>query len=478
MHDPHRRRLALGLILLAYLAIGTLYAALTPDWQVPDEPAHYNYIRQLAAGTVPVIEPGDYDQDYQGELVTEGFPPGRSIASIQYEDHQPPLYYLLATPVFMLFGGALLPLRLFSMLLGAGIILVTYRIGRLLFPSRPLVTLTAVALVAFIPQHIAMMTGVNNDSLAELLLAVALLGTLSILKTERPPSPWLMGLLLGAIFITKIQAYVAAPVLGIAVLIRWRRESKSVGWLFQWALGLFGLALLIGAFWWGRNIATYSGMDWMGLGQHDLIVTGQPGTAGWIADHGFPATLRRFLKFTFQSFWGMFGWMAVPMNARVYQGLGIWTALTAWGFGLALFGQRGIKTMVRANRSVGLLLVLSAALTSSGYLWWNLSYVQHQGRYLFPALIPLGLAAGLAWEELIAVRTARVTAGVSLLVAIGMVAMGNRFFAVLWVGAAGLLWINSLFPGRVRWLLPAIVGIGLAALSLASLFLFVVPWLN
>lgn len=478
MHESRYRRLALGLILLAYLAIGTLYAGLTPEWQVPDEPAHYNYVRQLAAGTLPVIELGDYDQDYQGELVSEGFPPERSIARIQYEDHQPPLYYLLATPIFVLFGGALLPLRLFSMLLGAGIIMVTYRIGGLLFPSRPLVTLTAAALVAFIPQHIAMMTGVNNDSLAELLLAAALLGTVSILKAERPPSPWSMGLLLGAIFVTKIQAYVAAPVLGIAILIHWRRESKSRGWLLQWTVGLFGLALLIGALWWGRNITVYSGMDWMGLGQHDLIVTGQPSTAGWIADHGPSATLSRFLKFTYQSFWGMFGWMAVPMNVRVYQGLGLWAALTAWGFGLALFGQRGIKTAGRVTLSVGLLLALSAALTSSGYLWWNLSYVQHQGRYLFPALVPLGLAAGLAWEELIAVRTARVTAGVALLVALGMVAMGNRFPALLSVGAAGLLWTNSRLPSRVRWLLPTIVVIGLAVLSLASLFLFIVPWLD
>ncbi|MDI6834774.1 MAG: MarR family winged helix-turn-helix transcriptional regulator, partial [Rhizobiaceae bacterium] len=31
-----------------YLALASLYAIRTPAWQAPDEPAHYNYIRQIA----------------------------------------------------------------------------------------------------------------------------------------------------------------------------------------------------------------------------------------------------------------------------------------------------------------------------------------------------------------------------------------------------------------------------------------------
>ena len=32
----------LALIILTYMALGILYAVVTPPWQVPDEPAHYN----------------------------------------------------------------------------------------------------------------------------------------------------------------------------------------------------------------------------------------------------------------------------------------------------------------------------------------------------------------------------------------------------------------------------------------------------
>ncbi|MDX5319132.1 MAG: hypothetical protein LPK38_07275, partial [Actinomycetes bacterium] len=45
-------------------------------------------------------------------------------------DHQPPLYYLLAAPIYRASGGSLLALRLFSALLGSGIIVAVYSIGR------------------------------------------------------------------------------------------------------------------------------------------------------------------------------------------------------------------------------------------------------------------------------------------------------------------------------------------------------------
>ena len=35
------------IILVVYLIAGGLYAFLTPAWQAPDEPAHYNYVRHL-----------------------------------------------------------------------------------------------------------------------------------------------------------------------------------------------------------------------------------------------------------------------------------------------------------------------------------------------------------------------------------------------------------------------------------------------
>jgi len=46
--SSHTPAWPLSLLIMLYLALGTLYAVQTPIWQVPDEPAHYNYIRYLA----------------------------------------------------------------------------------------------------------------------------------------------------------------------------------------------------------------------------------------------------------------------------------------------------------------------------------------------------------------------------------------------------------------------------------------------
>ena len=59
------RYLLFWAIWLTYLVAGTLYATLTPPWQAPDEPAHYNYIRYLATETgFPELVNACYDQAY------------------------------------------------------------------------------------------------------------------------------------------------------------------------------------------------------------------------------------------------------------------------------------------------------------------------------------------------------------------------------------------------------------------------------
>ncbi|MCU0522595.1 MAG: glycosyltransferase family 39 protein, partial [Anaerolineae bacterium] len=149
-------------ILAAYLVVGSLYAAGTPAWQAPDEPAHYNYVRALATGEgIPVMEAGDYDQDYISRLTREGFPPDLSVLPLEYEDHQPPLYYLLATPIYWLSGGDVLSLRLFSLLLGGVGVAMLFLLIREFRPAEPAVAWLGGGLVAFVPQFVAMTASVN-----------------------------------------------------------------------------------------------------------------------------------------------------------------------------------------------------------------------------------------------------------------------------------------------------------------------------
>lgn len=397
---------ALGLIVPAYLAIGALYAVNTPAWQVPDEPAHYNYIRYIAqTGTLPVLQAGDYDQAYLERLKSNRFPPDLPIDSVRYESYQPPLYYLLLTPIFVIFGGALIPLRLFSLVLGAGVIGFAFLVVRELFPARPLLALTAAGFIAFIPQHVAMMAGVNSDSLAELVMGAGLwMGVKGAKGTEGTQGTWLgrkwefvLALVVGAAFLTKVTVYPLALVASLTILLCWIRRRPLVEWraarplIFDLLL-VFVPALLLGALYWGRNVAVYGWPDFLGAIRHGAVVQGQPRTSEWIAIYGSEEVARRFVTTTFQSFWGQFGWMGVVMDWRVYLALGLYSAaLTVGTIGAAV--RR--PSLTTAQRDGLTILGVSGLLTLAVYLYYNVSFVQHQGRYLFPALIPLGLAAAV-----------------------------------------------------------------------------------
>jgi hypothetical protein len=137
-------------------------------------------------------------------------------------------------------------------------------------------------------------------------------------------------------------------------------------------------------------VAVYGWPDFLGAIRHDLVVQGQPRTSDWVAAYGAVEVVRRFAVTTFQSFWGQFGWMGVVMDRRVYVALLLYSAALAAG----TIGAMARPPSLTVTQRDGLaLLGVSGLITLALYLYYNLSFVQHQGRYLFPALVPLGLAA-------------------------------------------------------------------------------------
>jgi 4-amino-4-deoxy-L-arabinose transferase-like glycosyltransferase len=392
-------RILLAAIVAAYIAIGALYAIYTPVWQVPDEPAHYNYIRQLAQGHgLPVMEVGDYDQAYLETLKAKRFPPELSIDSVTYEDHQPPLYYLLATPIYALGGGALLPLRLLSVVLGAALLVVAFEAVQAVFPARPGVALAATALIAFIPQHAAMTAGVNNDTLAELIVAGTLWALVVYLRGGRD-RPWHVGLLLAAALLTKGSIYVVLPLAALAAVVRWRRERRSWRWAAGQLAWMLVPALLLSAPWFARNGLVYGWADPTGQARHDLVVEGQMRPLEYVAREGWSGYWERAVTFTFQSFWGQFGWMGVVLPATLYRALALFSLLALAGFVWWIFDHRRPRLTSHQQSSL-ILLLASCILTFSMFAWYNSKFLQHQGRYLFPALVPLGTAAALGLYQL------------------------------------------------------------------------------
>ncbi len=399
--------LALIVILIAYLSIGTAFALQTPAWQAPDEPAHYNVIKSIAVKhELPTLQFGDYDQAYNEDFTrTPQNTATKSIDPLRYENYAPPLYYLLAAPVYALTDGWIVALRLFSVVLGGGLVVVAYLIAAEVFPRQLQLALGAAAFVAFVPQHLAMMSAVNNDSLSELLIALVVWQSLRLSRSVELSKRRLIGLgvTLGLGLLTKSTFYyTAVPIAFVAVVLHSRptRSASSWSWVIRPLSVVFIPALLIAAPMWLRNLVIYGGLDVMGLARHNAVVVGQPTTAQWIVDHGVGGLVQHFFTTTYQSFWGQFGWMAVPMPDREYVILGALSviALIGWVWWLI---ARCKKQEARQSRYGGLLLTLLFLLTVGGYLYYNLTFVQHQGRYLFPALIPIGLAFSIGLDQIL-----------------------------------------------------------------------------
>jgi hypothetical protein len=264
------------------------------------------------------------------------------------------------------------------------------------------------------------LSSVNNDSLAELVIAVLMVVAVTYLgnpvnpsrRTQelealslscRPHSAALGGLV-GIAFITKLTIYGPAVVIaGTALILRWRIENHPVRWLLKQVAWAAGLALLIGATWWIRNISIYGWPDFLGQIAHESVVIGQLRTASLIAEASFPAYLWQLVATTYRSFWGQFGWMSVPMPRRVYLALGLFLAFDLVGLVLLLVKSKAVETN-RVVRAGIVALLLGLLTTGLQYLYYNTTFVQFQGRYLFPALIPVGLivAAGLwGWKVLL-----------------------------------------------------------------------------
>jgi hypothetical protein len=211
-HIPHTLAALLARstpLLLALLALfhGLLYAVLVPPWQIPDEPALFEYAALAASlGRVPTLSDSDpaLERQIADSLVHARFfeyltgkpasPPPQSLDQARelfFMPSQigtdPPLYFFLAAlPLRLLAAqpieGQLLALRVLGVLFTTGAVLCTYGAARELLPRHPCFALAAGALVLLQPMFVFVGAGAGNDSLANLLGAAL---TWTVLRTMR-----------------------------------------------------------------------------------------------------------------------------------------------------------------------------------------------------------------------------------------------------------------------------------------------------
>jgi 4-amino-4-deoxy-L-arabinose transferase-like glycosyltransferase len=375
------------LLLAAATANGLLWMLSIPFQKGPDEAAHFQVIRFiLDYGRLPMFRPE--------ELWLIRVP----VGVVETYAAFPPLAYLLAAVARVPFRESTMWIaRLGSAAAYVGTVGFAFLTARQLFPHDRQVALVTGMVVAFLPQFAFTSAYVNNDALAALESA-AVAWLLSSLRWERPPARQLLalGVLAGALMITKYTVYPVALIAVVAPLVPVLRCPPEL--IRRGAL--IGLAAAGTAGWWfARNWTLYRELI------PSQVVAEAKARAGGNTlfvpdDHGLNlltiSTHTDFWTVTLQSFVGVFGYLDLFLDPWLYR---LSAALAILGaIGLLVRLRRGpIRRELWGAAGIGvtlLFLTVASALAISTYGEYS-----PQGRYLFGALVPIvvALAAGWTW---------------------------------------------------------------------------------
>lgn len=123
-----------------------------------------------------------------------------------------------------------------------------------------------------------------------------------------------------------------------------------------------------------------------------------------------PSAMSSYLLFsllTFASFWANFGWMNIPLDPAWYGIFAVISLVACLGLGLRILRERrcsGEQILFRERWQKAALLVLllaSLLICSQTCSLMVIQNIPQQGRYLFPAIVPLSTLFILGLRELI-----------------------------------------------------------------------------
>ncbi len=429
---PYRRAVVvlLGLVLVR----GFLYALLTPPWQAPDEPGHFEYAWAIArrAGPAEPLRPGAvvawlrgvprpnadpavqaarpaFERGLIDSLYNDGFfehrgrpapePRLQSLDQISLGQTLPGERFSAAYVWQALFIGPALQApvvdqlylaRLSSVVVNLGIVGLGLATARLLLPGRPALQLAVGAALVFWPQHTFINATVNEGPLAELGATLAVYGwarlfaqTFSLIGIAVVIGGTLLGLSAKANAAYLLGLHPLLLLVYLAATVRLRRPQAVL-------TALLAAAALAGGLW-AVYEADLVSLDrtWQALEVLRQRLTPDPELAERLGNRPW--------WWVFDSYWGVFGWMHVRAPDDWYRAMYLLTALGIVGwlvprrkfFGLGV----GPVALIWSAPALALgMLGLYIALIDPSYL---------QGRYLFTAAVPATLLLVVGWARLV-----------------------------------------------------------------------------
>jgi hypothetical protein len=409
------------LLLALTLVRGLLFGMLIPPWQAPDEPQHYQMVRlimelkrfpstddaRLAVDLRNSVLQSLRDNQFWELRHRRSAPDIRKTTANELLSEEkldaavghPPLYYALASLVLSpLRSSSILThlyiLRTLSVLMSLVTVWAVYTVAIWLSPQDRTRAWAAGFFVAFLPMHSFMAGALNNDALAQMLSTVVVV--LLAWTCFRGLSPARLG---GLIFVlslsllTKRTTLFLIPLVLVVLSAAGTRLvaplhngfKRPVGPKMKSGLILPATVLVIVLV----LVLLYDGSarHWWDIpAQLSYIFDSEHYTGGALAR--YPG----FALLGFASFWANFGWLTVPLDVGWYVVLAVLSLVAFLG------GLRGAWRVWHdrpggaSRRCVWRILGLAILLVFAQSLVSMLSrQIPPQGRYLFPALVPIAL---------------------------------------------------------------------------------------
>jgi len=405
--------LPLAGLLVFTLANHLLWSALIPfagfPHGAPDEIHHFEVTRFIyKTGQVPIfgpdkdlyirVRPGAEDNVFNRIYGWYAmFPSGTYILSGLFMRILPLTLY----PPQQIFVA-----RLFSVVCNLCLVYFAYRIANHIFPRDRFLGWGLPVLVSMIPQVVFVGSYHNPDVLtmaattASMLLGLRLLGGKGVNWTDAI----LLGLALSLVAVAKLNGWLVSFLFtGIILLLHTSSNRMSRALMVRLILvAVPPILTLISWF-------TFQQQHYGDILARDVF------SASWSADRPFLIPFAQqgysplsflmrtnWLEMTFKSFWGIFGYMSVQLHPVFYWGLLLMCLASLGGLikgGVSRIKRGGLDIRSRQTQVLGIFAFVTMVLIAVAAYQSLYNDYQPQGRYLFPALVPICLFLLLGWRE-------------------------------------------------------------------------------
>lgn len=450
---PYTNRRVLAGIWAAFIARAIFYCVHQPMWEGFDEWAHFAYVQHIgehgnlpsrtspisrevqrslelvplspsAAAGIPgsithdafwKLEPREIrirERELRSSARTATGMPHTGIT--QYEAQQPPLYYLVLAPAYLVIKPLSLPakvllLRILSTVIASCVVFLGYAVARRVLPNRALALLVP-AQLACLPGLFIDLCRIGNESLSIVLTSAVILFALRASEpASRVPDWCVLGALTGCALLTKAYALALLPLLPLVSLIRALRRRAWKEPMAKCALAV-SLAAATAGWWYWKS--------WV--------------TTGTLSGEQLDVAAVRFAFFEKLALAPAVNWWAVIDTAAFsHVWIGGWSFLVARSWMYRLFEIAGVVAaagvlvcMVRWTRARCRVVVLAAAyafMCMAVAYHALVVYLVHKtstaiGWYLYAVIVPEAVLLGAGMAALFGIRYAgRMVAGVCVL---------------------------------------------------------------